>query len=171
VNFEDMPMKIPADSGMAVPAPPQGGMDRAGRAGQVLRGAGLGLAIALLLGACGGGGGATPAVPPGDGSGGTAEVVVHLSWDEVTTPGLYGYRVYTSTVAGEPGQARDVGGLAMADLLLAAGGRYYFSVSAVDVQGRESALAPAVSLDTAASSARAGQLSSFRRAEAATCFC
>jgi len=77
---------------------------------------------------------------------------IDLSWSINTEQDLAGYRVYRSEREGERGS------LVTQDLLLspayrdtsvASGHRYWYSVTAVDLSGNESAPAPQVAADVA----------------------
>ena len=88
--------------------------------------------------------GLVAAVLPGDGPG---KVVVDLSWSINVEPDLAGYRVYRSEDEGTPGQLLTPELLptpAYRDISAMVGKRYWYTVTAVDRAGNESAASSAV---------------------------
>jgi hypothetical protein len=92
--------------------------------------------------------GLVAAVLPGERAG---QVVVDLSWSINTEPDLAGYRVYRSEAEGSAGQMLTPELLptpAYRDISVTAGKRYWYTITAVDRAGNESAPSAAIPVET-----------------------
>jgi len=139
------------------PTPPRGQWrDAALRCSSFL----LVMASAGLLGSCGGGGGGgggdvgrSSAPPSGSTPPAGTTGAVTLAWDPTLNPNLAGYRIYYGTSAGTYSQplgsglnaAGNVTGITVTGLT--SGTRYYFSATAYDSGGNETAFSNEVFAD------------------------